>query len=255
MNGFWVFLKKEFMEAARTHKLTVLGLVFLLFGVMSPLTAKLTPEIVANLLPEGITMTLPPPTALDSWAQFFKNVSQMGLIVLVALFSGLMAGEFSRGTLVQPLTKGLSRRAVISAKFLAALSFWTAAYLLCFLVTWAYTAYYWPGDAAQNLGAAALGLWAFGALLLAALLLGGVIWKSGYGCLLFVGAVVVALVILNIIPKAGEFNPLSLASGGMGLLTGARATADFFPPLIAGAGLAAAFLAGAAILFDKKQIQ
>lgn len=254
MNGFRAFFKKELMEAMRTHKLTVLGLLFLLFGIMNPLVAKLTPEIVARFLPEGITMTVPTPTALDSWAQFFKNVPQMGLIVFTILFSGMMAGEFSRGTLIQPLTKGLSRRAVIAAKILSAVLLWTAAYLLCVLVTWAYTAYFWPGDAVSNLWTALTGVWAFGVLLLASLMLGGVVWKSGYGCLLFAGAVVVALAVLNIIPAAREVNPMLLASGGMELLTGARPASDYLLPLLILAGACAAFLVGAALYFDRKAV-
>ena len=253
MNGFRAFGKKELVEAARTHKLTVLGLVFLLFGIMNPLVAKLTPEIVARFLPAGITMTIPTPTALDSWAQFFKNVPQMGLIVLVILFSGAMAGEFSRGTLIQPLTKGLSRRAVIAAKFLATALFWTAAYLLCVAVTWAYTAYFWPGDAAQSLPMALTGLWAFGVLLLAALILGGVIWKSSYGCLLLVGILVVLMAVLNVVPAVKAVNPI-LLTGGMELLAGTRAASDYIAPLLVSAGLAAGFLAGAALLFDRKAI-
>ncbi len=254
MNGFRAFFKKELMEAARAHKLTVLGLVFLLFGIMNPLVAKLTPEIVARFLPEGITMTVPTPTALDSWAQFFKNVPQMGLIVLTILFSGMMAGEFSRGTLIQPLTKGLSRRAVIAAKILSAVLLWTAAYLLCALVTWAYTAYFWPGDGTQNLLPALTGVWAFGVLLLAALMLGGVLWKSGYGCLLFAGAVVAMLAVLNIIPAAQKVNPMLLASGGVELLAGTRPASDYFAPLLVLLGFCAAFLFGAALIFDRKAV-
>ncbi len=254
MNGFQAFLKKEFMEATRTHKLTVLGLVFLLFGIMNPLFAKLMPEIIARFLPEGITMTVPTPSAMDSWAQFFKNVPQMGLIVLVVLFSGAMAGEFSRGTLIQPLTKGLSRRSVIAAKFLATMLFWTGAYFLCVLVTWAYTAYFWPDGAISHLPTALVGVWAFGVLLLSALMLGGVIWKSGYGCLLFVGLFVIVLMALNVIPAAREVNPFVLAGGGMELLAGTRAASDYMAPLFTLTGVSAAFLIGAALLFDRKTI-
>lgn len=254
MNGFRALWKKELMEATRTHKLTVLGLVFVLFGIMNPLIAKLTPEIIARFLPEGMTMTIPTPSAMDAWAQFFKNVPQMGLIVLVILFSGVMAGEFSRGTLVQPLTKGLSRRAVICAKFLSRTLFWTAAYLVCFAVTWAYTAYFWPEEAISNLPMAVLGLWAFGVLLLAALMLSGVFWKSNYGCLLLVGLFVALMAILNIVPAIAEYNPILLASGGMNLLSGALTASDYAAPLVVSLGLIVLFVAGAMLFFDRKAI-
>ncbi len=254
MRGFRAFFKKEFLEAVRTQKLTVLGLVFLLFGIMNPLVAKLTPEIVARFLPAGVTMSIPTPTALDSWAQFFKNVPQMGLIVLVVLFSGAMANEFSRGTLIQPLTKGLTRASVIAAKFLTTALIWTGAYLLCALVTWGYTAYFWPDGAISNLFVALSGVWAFGVLLLSALMLGGVIWKSSYGCLLFAGFVVVLLAIFNIVPAAKAGNPILLASGGMRLLSGIGASSDFILPFASLTGLVCAFLAGAALIFNRKAI-
>ena len=47
------FLKKEWMEAVRTGRLGILLLVFVLFGIMNPAMAKLTPwmmELMADSL-------------------------------------------------------------------------------------------------------------------------------------------------------------------------------------------------------------
>ena len=55
---------------------------------MNPFAAKFLPEILASALPSGMTITLPEPSAMDSWGQFFKNISQMGIIVVVILFGG-----------------------------------------------------------------------------------------------------------------------------------------------------------------------
>src|SRR5512133_2582011 len=120
------------MEYLRTYKFFALIAVFLFFGFMNPITAKVMPELLDSLMPEGMSINLGTPTALDSWAQFFKNISQMGAIVLVIILSGIMANEFSRGTLINMLTKGLSRQTVILAKFTAAVATWTLAYVLCF---------------------------------------------------------------------------------------------------------------------------
>ncbi len=32
------------------------------------------PELIGSFMPEGIEITISEPTALDSWAQFFKNI-------------------------------------------------------------------------------------------------------------------------------------------------------------------------------------
>jgi ABC-2 type transport system permease protein len=246
MKAFFAFYKKELCEAARTHKLTVMGLVFLLFGIMSPLAAKFMPDIVSSAMPEGMVIALPEPVAADSWAQFFKNISQIGLIVMVILFGATLTGEISRGTLAQLLTKGLSRRAVIFAKFASAGLIWTAAYALAFLVTLAYTLYFWQGETVSGLLFAVCGLWLFGMLLISALLLGGALFRASYAGLLFVGGLVIALFLLNLIPALRDYNPVALAGGT--ILT----VSDFFPLCAVAALLAASLLAGAIGAFNKK---
>lgn len=254
MSAFRAFFKKELCEAARTHKLTVMGLLFLLFGIMNPLTAKLLPEILSSVMPAGMSITLPAPSATDSWAQFLKNIPQMGLIVLVILFGGIMANELSRGTLTHLLTKGLSRKTVILAKFAVAALIWTAAYALCFGVTYVYTVYFWPMDRVQSLLVSSVGLWVFGLLLLSTLPLGGVLFRSGYGCLLLTGALVVVLYLLNILPVLQPYNPVMLSSDNMTLLTGQRSADDFTAPMLVSVGLITAFLYSAIAIFNRKSL-
>ncbi len=255
MNGYWAFTKKEFCEHARTYKLLILGLVFLLFGLMNPLTAKFTPDLLSALAPEGLQITVPEPTALDSWAQFFKNLSQLGLIVLVVLFSGLLATEFAKGTLVQMLTKGLSRTAVLLAKWTGVAVLWTGAYGLCFAVTGLYTLYFWPdGVEPGRLLCAAAGLWLFGLLLLSALVLGGVLWKTHAGSLLFVGGFVALLFVLHLIPALRQGNPVMLASDNTALVQGGADILDFVLPAGVAVGLSVLFVAGACAVFRRKQL-
>ena len=254
MNAFIAFFKKEVCEVTRTHKLTVLGLVFLLFGIMNPLAAKFMPEILVSALPSGMTITLPEPSAMDSWGQFFKNISQMGIIVVVILFGGIMSNELSRGTLIPLLTKGLSRKTVILSKFTVAGLVWTAAYVLCLVTTYAYTVYFWPGDHVQNLLTALMGLWVFGLLLLSVLLLGGVIFKNNYGSLLFTGAFVVVLNLLNMLHSLQPFSPVILTSGNMELLSGQRAALDFTLPMLVSAGLILIILWQSILVFNKRAL-
>ena len=254
MNAFFAFFKKEVCEVSRTHKLTVLGLVFLLFGIMSPLAAKFMPEILVSALPSGMTITLPEPSAMDSWGQLFKNVSQMGIIVVVILFGGIMSNELSRGTLIPLLTKGLPRKTVILSKFAVAGLVWTAAYVLCLLTTYAYTAYFWPGDHVRSLLTAVMGLWVFGLLLLSVLLLGGVIFKNNYGSLLFTGAFVAVLYLLNMLRALQPFSPVILTSGNMELLSGQRAALYFTLPMLVSAGLTLFILWQSILVFNKRAL-
>lgn len=228
MRSYLAFTKKELMESTRTYKLFVLLIIFMLFGFMNPIIAKVMPEVLSSFLPEGMIINLEEPKALDSWMQFFKNISQTGMIVLVVVFSGIMANEINKGTLEIMRTKGLSRRTIILSKFTASALLWSAAYVLCFGITYIYTEYLWDTSEIRNLPLAMIAMWLFGILLLVLTIFGGLLFKSIYGSLLFTGGVVIILTILGIFPDAAPYNPMSLISQGVPLLNGEFMPQDIY---------------------------
>lgn len=254
MRAYIAFTKKEFMESIRTYKLLIMLLVFLLFGMLSPLAAKLTPKLLKTLMTDGIQIIIPEPAAIDSWAQFFKNVSQMGVIVLAILFSGMMANEFNHGTLINVLTKGLRRSTVILSKFTMASVIWSISYFLCFVVCYAYTAYFWGSNRMTNLLFSVICLWQFGILLLAVIILSGVLFKNSYGCLLFAGGFTAILFLVNIVPKFQKYNPVALAASNMSLLAGDTLPEDLTASLIISFVIVILCIVTAIRVFNKKQI-
>lgn len=254
MRSYWAFTKKELLESICTYKLLILGCIFLMFGIMNPLVAKMTPELVKNFMPEGMSIALPAPSAVDSWMQFFKNVPQMGLAVLAILFSGMMAGEIQKGTLVLMVTKGLSRAAVLCSKFSVAVFLWTLSYMMCAGVTYGYTIYFWKLENISHLIPALMGVWLFGVLLLASDLLGSVLSKSSYASLLFSGSMVAVMFLLNIVPKIRKYNPIRLAAEPYSLITGSLRISDFSWSFVSTGALLAVLLILSGITFRKKQL-
>lgn len=255
MKGYIAFTKKEFIEAARTYKLLILMLVFLVFGIMSPLTAKFTPDLMDALMPEGMNITLAAPTSLDSWTQFYKNVSQMGLLVLVILFSTLVTSELSKGTLIHMLTKGVPRRTVLLSKFTASSTLWTLAYLTCFAVSYGYTLYFWKdGPGTADLLFSAFCLWLFGILLISGSILAGAASSSSSSCLLLTGGGVAAGFLINLLPKMQKYNPLYLASKNMKLLHGQAECIDFLPSILVTVGMILIFILLSCAIFDRKKL-
>lgn len=254
MSHYAVFLKKELIEYARTYKLLIMLLVFAILGITNPLIAKLTPELVASFLPEGMSMTIPEPSALDSWAQFFKNTQQMGMIVLVLVFSGVLASEVSKGTLVNLLTKGLSRQAVIVAKYLAMLLVWTVSVAASALLTLVYTVFLFPGDQVHHLLVAILCMWLFGAFLLALLLSSSTLVQGNYGGLLLTGLAIVVLMMLNIIPGAMKYNPIALAARNMELVAGAMGPTSIYPAAAVTTMATVGLMGLAVLVFRRKQL-
>ena len=149
---------------------------------------------------------------------------------------------------------GLPRQTVVLSKMLAATTLWTLSYLICVGVTYAYTAYFWTTASVHDLSLALFGLWLFGTLLLALVLLGGILFKNIYGSLLFTGAGVVVMTVVNIFPAAKPFNPSTLASNSVYLLTGGQDVAEFVSAIGVCVFLIALLLALSIVIFNKKQI-
>ncbi|GHU44868.1 ABC transporter permease [Clostridia bacterium] len=254
MKAYFAFTKKEFTESLRTYKLWIMLAVFFLFGMMSPLFAKLTPEILKSVDLGGMQFTMPEPTAMDAWKEFFNNIGQMGLLVLVILFAGLMASEFSRGTLINMLTKGLTRHTVIFSKLTAAILLWTASYLLALATSYGYTVYFWDMGSLHHAFFAFFAPWLFGSFLIVLLVLGGVLFQTFSGSLLFTGGVVVILTVLNIVPKLQKYNPMTLCGDHTTLLTGVKNVSDILPAFIVCALLIVVLTVGAVVVFNRKQI-
>lgn len=122
MNGFVAMLRKEFIETARTWRVWLVGAVFLVFGLIDPVIAKYTPQILGSVIGDQLPITVPDPTYLNAWAQWTKDLSQLLLTVVIVLAAGTVANEANSGTLIMPLTKPVSRSAFVLAKFVATTS-------------------------------------------------------------------------------------------------------------------------------------
>ncbi len=118
--AFAAFVKKELSEFLRSWRLWVLGGFLLFFALASPVLAWFMPRIVASLggMMPGVQIIIPPSTWADSYAQWIKNLTQMGSFIVVIMGAGAVAGEISSGTAILALTKPLGRGAFVVTKAL-----------------------------------------------------------------------------------------------------------------------------------------
>jgi len=167
MNGFSAFLRKELTEIRRTWRLWVIPGMLVFFGLTSPLIAALTPALVESMAASqpGVMIQLPPPSALDAYAQFIKNLDQFVLIAVVITGAGVVSGERTTGTAILALTKPLSRGAFVVAKIIAQIALLVAATLLGTIVCVAMTAVVFDGGNVARL-VTAVALWLLYASLL-----------------------------------------------------------------------------------------
>jgi len=256
MTSLLAFMKKEGTEQLRTGKMTILGLIFLLLGVMNPAVAKLTPWLLevlaADLAQSGMTVTDVTVSALDAWVQFFKN-APIGLIAFVFLQSSIFTKEYTTGTLVLSLTKGLKRYKVVLAKSVLLAVLWSVGYWLCFGITYGYSAYFWDNAVAHHLGFAVMGWWVFGLFVITLMVLFSTLARSNTAVLCGVGGVVLVSYLVGLLPKWGRYAPTHLTDG-TSLIYGATEVDAYLPALWIAAGIGLVCAIVSIPIFNKKQL-
>jgi ABC-2 type transport system permease protein len=119
MMGFRVLLLKELREQVRTKRFVAVAAIFVLFGIIGPLTDRYLKEIIDAAGGGAMSVTVPPPSLLGSAQQIVKNLSQFGIICALLLAMGAVAWEKERGTAGMILTKPASRAAFLAAKLIS----------------------------------------------------------------------------------------------------------------------------------------
>lgn len=217
MRSLIAFVKKELIEQIRTGKLLIMGILFILFGIMNPAIAMLTPWLLEtfadSMQSSGLVVTATTVTALDSWMQFYKNVPM--LLIAFVLFEGnIFTKEYESGTLILSLTKGLKRYKVVASKALVLVMLWTVGYWMCFGITYGYNAYYWDNSVANNLMFSVVCWWIFGLWVISLMILFSVMTNSNAGVLTSTGGVVLGAYMISMVPKIAEYLPTMLAGSG-----------------------------------------
>ncbi len=256
MKAFVAFLKKEFLGSLRSAKLLIVGGLFFAFGLMNPAIAKIMPWLLEflseSLEGSGMNITVTAVTALDSWAQFFKNVP-MALIVFVLLYGNCFSSEYESGTVVLLLTKGLKRYKVVLAKTVNMLAVWSGGYCLSFTLTYFLTGLLWDNSLAVSLGAAVVYWWLFGVFTIALTVFFSVLFRS-YGCVLLgVGGSVLVLYLISLWQKIAGYIPTSLMNGTV-VVYGLEKASAFVGACVIASVLSVAAIVGSIVLFHKKEL-
>lgn len=229
MRAFWAFLKKEWMEQIRSSRFLILTILFVMFGIMNPAIAKLTPwlfEVMAESLEEsGMIVTSVEVDAMTSWAQFFKNVP-MALIVFVLMQSNLFTKEYQSGTLVLALTKGLHRYKVVFSKTVVLVCMWTGLYWMHFGITYIYNEYFWDNSIAKNLFFSVICWWIFGLWTIALLVLFSTIGRANTEVMVGTGGIVFGCYLLSLLQKFTKYLPTFLMDGNA-LIYGTKDAEDY----------------------------
>ncbi len=223
MMGFGVLLRKELREQFRSGRLVAVAAVFVLFGILGPLTDRFMKQLFDAIGSEsgGMTFQVPPPSLEGAATQIMKNLSQFGIICALLLAMGSVAWEKERGTAGMILTKPASRAAFLAAKLVAiSLNLGLAVVLGCGLA-YVYVLLLYPAPfAIGGYVAMSLMLWWILVVFAAITMLGSTVTRSAIAA---AGIGLVALLVLGVIgalPVIGPYMPSSLGTPAQAILLG-----------------------------------
>ena len=256
MSGASVLLRKELLESWRTMRLPIVGGLFLVVGLTSPLLARFLPEIITAAAGDQLPpIPLPTPVATDAADQLWKNLAQFGAFAAIVLAMGSVATERDRGTAAFILAKTVSRGTFLGAKVAGLGLVLAVCVALAVMVGWIYTAILFEplpvGGWIAFALLAWLGLAAWAAItFLASTVTGSTAAAAGIGF----GALLI-LSLVAAIPNAGQFLPGGLAAPAVALAAGAPVAAgEVLVPIVSTAVLIVLALGAAWWSFRRQEL-
>lgn len=143
-SGFYrymVMVQKELLELVRSYKLLWVPLIFVLLGIMQPVSTYYMPVILehAGSMPEGTVIEIPKPLGAEVLAQTLQQFGTLGVLVLVLACMGTVSGERNSGAASLILVKPISVLSYIGSKWTSMLLLAWGSLTAGYLASWYYT--------------------------------------------------------------------------------------------------------------------
>lgn len=177
-----------------------------------------------------------------------------GIYVFALMLGSCVSQEIQQGTLVNLVTKGLPRWTVIVGKAIVGMLLWIWITNLAFLVTWAYTAYYFPDTRSPHVVLAFLPLLVFGLFFLSLIVFGSTLATNNYGGLLLTIVVMALLYLAQMVKSWQHANPVALIGDNMKILVNSDALTKLMPAMVIAVVAAVVLFFAAIKLLDRKKL-
>ncbi|SHG78969.1 ABC transporter permease [Ornithinibacillus halophilus] len=137
---FNTLFKKEMLENWRNKKWIWVPLVIIILSIMDPITSYYLPQIMESVggMPEGTTFELPEFLPAEVVTMTLGQLSSLGVLIIVLMSMGTIAGERKSGVSELVLVKPVSYKNYILAKWSSLLVLVWFSLALGILVSWYY---------------------------------------------------------------------------------------------------------------------
>ena len=132
-------LKKEIYEFIKLHKILIVPISFIFLMVSQPITLKLLPKIIKNGLPKDAVIHIPIPSSAEALSTVFGKFETLGVIILILISMGAIAGEREKGVAAMVLTKPINRTTFFMSKWTAYSILTILSFIIGMIITTFYT--------------------------------------------------------------------------------------------------------------------
>lgn len=141
MTQWMVLYRKELKEMVRNYKFLWIPIVFILLGVMQPVSAYYLPEILDKFgnLPEGTILEMPTPTGAAVLIDVLSNYGTLGVLILVLGAMGIVSAERQSGVASIVMVKPVPYSSYILSKWAGLLTITFISLFIGYLASWYYT--------------------------------------------------------------------------------------------------------------------
>lgn len=119
MTIFISMFQKEWKELKSTYKFIFVPIAFAILMISFPISMKLLPDLLASEMPEGAVIEIPELSTSEMMSAAFNNFELIGVIILILISMGSIAGEREKGVAAMVLVKPVSRAVYLLAKWSA----------------------------------------------------------------------------------------------------------------------------------------
>ncbi|MCM2677651.1 ABC transporter permease [Alkalicoccobacillus plakortidis] len=141
MRQWAVLYRKEMTEMARNYKMFWVPIVFILLGVMQPVSSYYMPELLDTFggLPEGTILEMPTPNGAEVLMQVLSNYGMLGVLILVLSAMGVVSAERQSGVAAMVMIKPVPYSSYIVSKWVGLLTMTLISLFIGYAASWYYT--------------------------------------------------------------------------------------------------------------------
>ena len=253
MNSFSVLFQKEWRENVRNYKIVWIPLVFILFGIMEPVSNYYLPQILKTVgnLPEGVVSGLPTSTPEQILMSTVGEYQFTGLLVVTLAFVGIISRERKNGTATLLYVRPISYKSYIASKAMIMMIIVIGSFLLGISVSLYYTTILFGGvGVAEFLGF--LGTYCLWLLFVISIVVfSSAAFSTGMATMVSLLFILLGQLVDTLIGTYWTITPWKLPNYAGYLLTGSLDESPYIWTLVITSALILLFLVGA-VYFARK---